>query len=377
MANSKRKPINNSELEHLLCGKQDCILDSSVFGKFKNKSVLVTGAAGSIGSEISKNLAQLQCKELILLDISESSLFHLQQEFIQMEIKHFTSVIADIRNRIRVSQIFRSHRPDIVIHAAAYKHVPLLESNPNEAVGVNICGTKNIADLSVEYNIDKCILVSTDKAVNPSSVMGATKRIAELYMICLNEISKTKLITARFGNVIDSTGSVIPLFKEQLIKHQNLTLTHKDMSRYFMTISMASQFVLKASSIGNGGEIFVYKMGSPIKIFNLAKLMIELSGLKYPQEIDIKIVGLRPGEKISEALYSEDETIISTSDDNILKVETIPFNGKDRLAKINALCIKNTQYQKNEVVALMKKIIPEYVSINSKFEQFDVNNSIN
>lgn len=212
-------------------------------------------------------------------------------------IKNFILIVADIRDMHRMSQIFDNYKPKIVFHAAAYKHVPLMESNPNEAVGVNILGTKNIADLSITHNIKKCILISTDKAVNPTNVMGATKLIAELYVKCLNGRGNTKFITTRFGNVLGSNGSVIPLFKKQLISGGPITVTHKNITRYFMTISTASQLVLQASTMGNGGEIFVFNMGKPIKIYDIALHIIRLSGLKFPDDIDIKIIGLRSGEK--------------------------------------------------------------------------------
>jgi FlaA1/EpsC-like NDP-sugar epimerase len=270
-----------------------------------------------------------------------------------------------------LSQIFDRYKPKIVFHTAAYKHVPLMESNPNEAVGANICGTKNIADLSIEHGVKTCIFVSTDKAVNPTSVMGATKRVAELYVNCLNGKGNTKFITARFGNVIGSSGSVIPLFKKQLLNGGPLTLTHKDISRYFMTLSMASHLVLRASTMGNGGEIYVFKMGEPVKILDLALHMIKLSGLEYPDDVDIKLIGLRPGEKLAEELFSKNEFLKSTDHDKIQVIESRPFKKEIIEAKINNLCTKNSKLQKLQIVGLMKNIVPEYISNNSKFELLD------
>ncbi|RMZ51907.1 polysaccharide biosynthesis protein [Flavobacteriaceae bacterium PRS1] len=374
MADFKGKQIHDKYIEEFLSIEQSGLVDSNLASEYNNEIILITGAAGSIGSELARKIAMFGYKELILIDISESSLYNLQQEFFMLGIKNFILIVADIRDMHRMSQIFDNYKPKIVFHAAAYKHVPLMESNPNEAVGVNILGTKNIADLSITHNIKKCILISTDKAVNPTNVMGATKRIAELYVKCLNGRGNTKFITTRFGNVLGSNGSVIPLFKKQLISGGPITITHKNITRYFMTISTASQLVLQASTMGNGGEIFVFNMGKPIKIYDIALHIIRLSGLKFPDDIDIKIIGLRSGEKFSEELYSENEIIKSTSHDKILMIETKPFKKEIIETKINMLCKKNFKSQKLEIVAIMKNILPEYVSNNSKFELLDSTN---
>lgn len=371
MADFKGKQIQDRDLENVLCIEQLEAVDDTLASEYKNEIILITGAAGSIGSELARKISMFSLKKLILIDISESLLFNLQQEFFQLGIKNFISIVADIRDATRMSQIFDNYKPKIVFHAAAYKHVPLMESYPNEAVGVNVCGTKNIADLSVKYSIKKCILISTDKAVNPTNVMGATKRIAELYVKCLNGKGNTKFITTRFGNVLGSNGSVIPLFKKQIAAGGPLTVTHRNITRYFMTISTASQLVLQASALGNGGEIFVFNMGKPIKIYDIALQMITLSDLNFPDDIDIKIIGLRPGEKIAEELYSINEAIESTFHDRILMIKTKLFKKEIIEEKINILCKKNSKSQKLEVVAIMKNILPEYVSNNSKFELLD------
>ena len=284
-----------------LLGREQISFDNPIVKRdVINKVVFVTGAAGSIGSEISRQLASYNLKYLVLIDQAESSLYDLQQELFQKGYSNFETIIGDVRDRKRMSGIFEQYRPQKVFHAAAYKHVPLMEQSPYEAVKINIYGTKNIADLSAEFNVDDFVMVSTDKAVNPTNVMGATKRVAELYIGCLSrgKQNKTKFITTRFGNVLGSNGSVIPLFKKQIENGGPLTLTHKDITRYFMTIPEACRLVLEAGTMGEGGEIYIFDMGKSVKIFDMAKRMISLSGLKYPDDIDIKITGLRPGEKL-------------------------------------------------------------------------------
>ena len=272
--------------------------------EFRNEIVLVTGAAGSIGSELAKQIANYDVKKLILLDQAESALYDLQQELKQSGKNNFHSIVADIRDKIRIDYIFQEYKPTMVFHAAAYKHVPLMENSPYEAIKINVTGTKILADAASYYKAKKFVFVSTDKAVNPTSVMGATKRIAEMYISCLQKVSETKFITTRFGNVLGSNGSVIPLFKKQIEKGGPLTVTHQEVTRYFMTIPEASQLVLEAGTMGKGGEIFIFDMGQSVKIYYLALNMIKLSGLRYPEDIDIKITGLRPGEKLYEELLA-------------------------------------------------------------------------
>ena len=333
--------------------------------------ILITGAAGSIGSEISRKLTEYKYKKLILLDTAESALYDLQQEFKQNQIENFEVIVADVRDHDRLSYVFEVYKPKIVFHAAAYKHVPLMENSPYEAVRVNICGTRNVSDLSVKHGVNKFVLISTDKAVNPTNVMGASKRVAELYVNSLKGKGQTKFITTRFGNVLGSNGSVIPLFKKQIENGGPLTVTHKDITRYFMTISEASLLVLEAATMGNGGEIFVFDMGKSVKIFDLAKNMIFLSGLRYPEDIDIKITGLRPGEKIYEELLADGENTKPTYHEKIMIAKTKPINAEEIVAKINTLCSISSKMQSLEIVSIIKELIPEYVSNNSKYEVLD------
>ncbi|WP_412985166.1 polysaccharide biosynthesis protein [Pontimicrobium sp. IMCC45349] len=363
--------IKDVKIEDLL-GRDPIDIDNPVLDdEYENQIILITGAAGSIGSEICRKLTNYNCKKLIFVDIAESALYDLQQEFKQQKITNFEAIVADVRDKDRMNYIFNKHKPKIVFHAAAYKHVPLMENNPYEAVRVNICGTKIIADLSVKHSIKKFVLISTDKAVNPTNVMGATKRIAELYVSCLKGKGQTKFITTRFGNVLGSNGSVIPLFKKQIESGGPLTVTHRDITRYFMTIPEACQLVLEAATMGNGGEIFVFDMGESVKIFDLAKNMITLSGLKYPEDIDIKITGLRPGEKIYEELLADGENTKKTYHEKIMIAKTRALDIKQIESKITNLCCINSKTQSLEIVSNIKDIIPEYVSNNSKFEVLD------
>ncbi len=364
--------IKDVKIEDLLGREPINIINPSLNNEYENQVILITGAAGSIGSEIARKINNYSCKKLILIDSAESALYDLQQEFIQNGIKNFIAIVADVRDYGRMEYLFNVYKPKIVFHAAAYKHVPLMENNPYEAVSVNIRGTKNIASLAVRHSIAKFVLISTDKAVNPTNVMGASKRIAELYVNCLKGKGQTKFITTRFGNVLGSNGSVIPLFKRQIEAGGPLTVTHKEITRYFMTISEACQLVLEAATMGNGGEIFVFDMGKSIKIFDLAKNMIILSGLQYPEDVDIKITGLRPGEKIFEELLADGENTIPTYHEKIMIAKTKQVNiVEDTESRILNLCNINSKTQTLEIVSLIKEIIPEYISNNSKFEVLD------
>jgi FlaA1/EpsC-like NDP-sugar epimerase len=363
--------IKAIEIEDLL-GREPIKLDNPILeNEFNNKNILITGAAGSIGSEIARQVAHFNYKQLILIDQAESDLYNLQQYFWNKEIKNFTVIVGDVRNKQRMEEVFDAYKPNLVFHAAAYKHVPLMEAYPMEAIGVNIKGTKIIADISVAYNVEKFVMISTDKAVNPTNVMGATKRIAEMYINCLNTLEKTKFITTRFGNVLGSNGSVIPLFESQIKKGGPITLTDMNITRYFMTIPEACQLVLEAGIMGHGGEIYVFDMGKSIKIYDLALKMIQLSGLKYPDDIDIKIVGLRPGEKIKEELLADGENTIKTHHKKIRIAKIREIDREWVKQKIEDLCSNSPAYTLDENVIKIKEIIPEYVSNNSIFEALD------
>ena len=337
-----------------------------------NKVVLVSGAAGSIGSEISRQLSLYHCKLIILIDQAESSLYNLEQELRLKGISNFEAFVSDVRDPVKMISIFKKHSPQIVFHAAAYKHVPLMEKSPYEAIKVNLLGTKNLADLSIEYEIERFVMISTDKAVNPTNVMGATKRMAELYVKSVSEeCKKTKFTITRFGNVLGSNGSVIPLFKKQIENGGPLTVTHEDITRYFMTITEACSLVLEAGTMGKGGEIYIFDMGKSVKIFEIAKRMIYLSGFNYPNEIDIKITGLRPGEKLYEELLANDENTTKTYHDKILIAKTEKLDSTKLKEKMNELSNNYTHLSNNEIVLQMKELIPEYISNNSEFERLD------
>tara|TARA_R110001583_G_scaffold41753_3_gene132815 strand:+ start:64014 stop:65972 length:1959 start_codon:yes stop_codon:yes gene_type:complete len=366
----KVSQIKQIQIEDLLDRAPIKIKNSKIALELMNKNIMVTGGAGSIGSEIVRQICTYGYKSLVIIDSAESALYDLQQELKQNGYHNFIPIVSDVRDKNRMNALFTEYKPDIVFHAAAYKHVPLMEYNSYEAIKINIGGTKNIADLAVIHGVEKFVFVSTDKAVNPTNVMGATKRIAELYISCMQKENKTKFITTRFGNVLGSNGSVIPLFRNQIEKGGPLTLTHKDITRYFMTIPEASQLVLEAGAMGEGGEIFIFDMGESVKIYDLAKNMIKLSGLRYPQDIDIAITGLRPGEKLYEELLANGENTLPTYHEKIKisKVREVDFT-KVR-SKIDELCITNMFFNGN-TVKLMKEIVPEYISKNSSFCDLD------
>jgi FlaA1/EpsC-like NDP-sugar epimerase len=334
------------------------------------KVILITGAAGSIGGEIAHQVSSYKYSQLILLDQAESDLYNIQQSFNRKKVQNYIIEVADIRNVDRMNEVYKKYTIDLVFHAAAYKHVPLMEENPYEAVKVNVFGTRVLMDLAVQHGIEKFVMVSTDKAVNPTNVMGATKRVAEIYANCLNKKGKTKFITTRFGNVLGSNGSVIPLFKKQIAEGGPIQVTHEDITRYFMTISEACSLVLEAGVMGHGGEIYVFDMGESVKIFDLAKKMIHLSGLKYPEDIDIEFIGLRPGEKLYEELLSSKENTIPTYNDKIMIAKIDPLDHgliKDQIIELSKL----STMDKFKIVSMIKKIVPEFLSNNSDFEQLD------
>ena len=283
-------------------------------------------------------------------------------------------MIADIRNLKRLEKVFETFKPQIIFHAAAYKHVPLMENNPSEAILTNVKGSKNLIDLAVKYNVDKFVQVSTDKAVNPTNVMGCSKRIAEIYAQSSNDKSNTKFITTRFGNVLGSNGSVIPLFKRQIEAGGPITVTDKKITRFFMTIPEACQLVLEAGLMGEGGEIFVFDMGESVKIYDLALKMIKLSGLEVGKDIEIKVTGLRPGEKLYEELLANEENTMPTHHPQILKAKVRTYNFNDVLNDINELTSLFDSQINDNIVSKMKNIVPEFISNNSEFSKFDKKN---
>ncbi len=374
----KTNEIKDVNIEELLNRIPIKIDNPKIKKELKNKTVLITGAAGSIGSELANQIAQYNPEKLILLDQSESPLYDLQQDFIRKKfIGDFKFIVADITDRYKIEEYFDKYRPDMVFHAAAYKHVPLMEENPYEAVKVNVLGSINIMKLAVKYKAEKFVMVSTDKAVNPTNVMGATKRAAEIYASCIQKkYLETSFITTRFGNVLGSNGSVIPLFKKQIQSGGPLTVTHKEIKRFFMTIPEACQLVLEAGCMGNGGEIFVFDMGEPVKIYDLAIKMIHLSGKSFPDEIDIKITGLRPGEKLFEETLGKEESDLPTYHEKI-KIANIP---NPECKKVDELINKfSLIHQMNpiEIVSLLKELIPEYKSNNSIYEKLDMKQNYN
>lgn len=364
--------IKQIKIEDLLNRKPIAIDNPIVKREVDNKVILVTGAAGSIGSEISRQISSYNHKHLILVDQAESAIYDLQQELIRKGTKNFTPIVADVRDKIRMEEIFKEFHPNKVFHVAAYKHVPLMEHSPYEAVKINVLGTKTISDLAVQYKVNRFVMVSTDKAVNPTNVMGATKRVAEMYISCLSEEKHdTKFTTTRFGNVLGSNGSVIPLFKRQIEEGGPLTVTHKEITRYFMTIPEACQLVLEAGTMGTGGEIYIFDMGKSVKIYDIAKRMIKLSGLRYPEDIDIKITGLRPGEKLYEELLADGENTTPTYHNKIMIAKTQNINSKQIKEKIENLCDKNKNCNNQKSVELIKEIVPEYISQNSIYSSLD------
>lgn len=346
----------------------------------RDQIVMVTGAAGSIGSEIVNQVAAMRVGELILLDQAETPMHELQ---LMMEQKHpdvkIHLFIADVANRDRIKQAFMRYRPRYVFHAAAYKHVPMMERNPSEAIMTNVIGTKNLADLAVEYGVEKFVMISTDKAVNPTNVMGASKRIAEIYVQSLFfNLSRRKLdgcvtrfITTRFGNVLGSNGSVIPLFRRQIEQGGPVTVTHRDIIRYFMTIPEACSLVLQAGTMGNGGEIYIFDMGQPVKIYDLAERMISLSGLRPGQDIEIIETGLRPGEKLYEELLNDKEKTMATRHNKIMIAKVRVYDYDDVASHLATLkdCTDLGEY--HDIVAEMKRIVPEFKSKNSVWESVD------
>lgn len=334
------------------------------------KVILITGAAGSIGSEIVRQVWKFQPKQLVLVDQAETALHSLELELKDDNIPA-TFIIGDIRDKTRMEMTFQQFRPEIVYHAAAYKHVPMMENNPGEAILTNVNGTRILADLSIKYKVGKFVMISTDKAVNPTNVMGASKRIAEIYAQSLNHKNGTRFITTRFGNVLGSNGSVIPLFRSQIEKGGPVTVTHPEITRYFMTIPEACQLVLEAGTIGKGGEIFIFDMGQSVRIVDLAKKMIRLSGLVLGKDIQIKFSGLRPGEKLYEELLNKEEDTMPTHHPRILIARVKEYDAAEVAGSIDNLINIAATSSPDEIVGLMKSIVPEFISQNSTFEKLD------
>ncbi len=367
------------KIEDLLGRSEIDINMQEVAAEFHNKVVLVTGAAGSIGSELCRQLAQVGIRELIMFDSAETPLHNIRLEF----DKNYSGlkiipIIGDVRVKERLRMVFSNYHPQIVFHAAAYKHVPLMEENPCEAVLANVIGTRQVADMSVEYGVEKMIMVSTDKAVNPTNVMGASKRLAEIYVQSLGYAIKeqkiegyTKFITTRFGNVLGSNGSVIPLFKEQIENGGPVTVTHPDVVRYFMTIHEACRLVMEAATIGCGNEIFVFEMGKAIKIVDLAIRMVELAGYKPDEDIKIEFTGLRPGEKLYEEVLDKEEDTIPTNNKKIKIAKVRRYEYSDIIATYDLFEKLSRTVKIVDTVKLMKEMIPEFISRNSCFETLD------
>lgn len=369
--------VKSLQIEDLLDREPISLATENKKQQLTGKNILVTGGAGSIGSEIARQVASYRPRKLYILDQAETPLHN-----IQLEIKDkfpdldFKCIVCDVGNRKRLNQLFSEAEIDVIYHAAAYKHVPLMEENPHEAVFVNIRGTKNLADLAVEHFVGHFVMVSTDKAVNPTNVMGASKRAAEMYVQSLFaslEEKKTRFITTRFGNVLGSNGSVVPLFRKQIESGGPVTITHPDIIRYFMTIPEACQLVLEAGAMGKGGEIFIFDMGEPVKILDLAIKMIKLAGFIPNKQIGIKITGLRPGEKLYEELLSDKSKTLPTHHKKIMIGEDQTGDFEQVSSSIEEIIKTARRLEGSLVVAELKKLIPEYKSNNSAFEKLDKN----
>ncbi len=374
-----KRSVREIRIEDLL-GREEIRINLDEIGNLlKGKTVLVTGAAGSIGSEICRQLARFPIKKLVCFDAAETPMHNLRLE---LEEKYgeldFVPVIGDVRNPARVDYVFRDWHPQVVFHAAAYKHVPLMEENPCEAVRTNVFGTRVMADAAIAYGVEKFVMISTDKAVNPTNIMGCSKRLAEIYVQSLSmAIGKgevkgvTKFITTRFGNVLGSNGSVIPRFRDQIAQGGPVTVTHPDIIRYFMTIPEACRLVLEAGTLGKGGEIFIFDMGEPVKIADLAKRMIELSGLQVGKDIEIKYTGLRPGEKLYEELLNKKENTKETPHEKIRVAAVREYAYADVVRHIDLLSDLSLRVQILPMVREMKSFVPEFKSQNSRFSELD------
>jgi len=366
--------ITNVRIEDLLGREPISMKVESISRGIAGKRVMVTGGAGSIGSEIVRQLVYLNPESITIIDQAESAIFEIKNEILPIlgQVQLHTYV-ADVTNAIKMRKIFGICQPQIIYHAAAYKHVPIMEFQPYEAIRNNVGGTRNIADLSVEFGVEKFVMISTDKAVNPTNVMGATKRICEIYIQAISQRPemKTQFITTRFGNVLGSNGSVIPIFKRQISNGGPVTVTHKDIIRYFMTIPEACQLVMEAGFMGNGGEIYLFDMGEPVRIYDLAERMISLSGFIPHSDIQIMETGLRPGEKLYEELLADKEETLPTGNKKIMIGKIRPQNYEASKASILELLKNLDEEDEWQIVTRMKKIVPEFESKNSQFEVLD------
>ena len=372
-------PIRNIDIEDLLMREEIKISMDEVIANFKGKVVMVTGAAGSIGSELCRQLATFGVKELVLYDNSETPMHNIRLE---LEEKYpdlkFTPIIGDVRLLPRLDYAFRKWKPQVVFHAAAYKHVPLMEENPCEAVLVNVAGSRNVADKCVEYGAEMMVMVSTDKAVNPTNIMGCTKRLAEIYVQSMGLAmeqgkiaGKTKFVTTRFGNVLGSNGSVIPRFREQIAKGGPVTVTHPEITRFFMTIPEACRLVMEAATMSDGNQIFVFDMGESVKIDDLARRMIKLAGFTPDKDIMVEYSGLRPGEKLYEEVLSNKENTIPTDHDRIMIAKVRSYDYDQARNVTDELEILSRAVEIPDMVRLMKRTVPEFKSKNSRFEVYD------
>ena len=376
---AERTVIREVKIEDLL-GREEIKINMEVIKKnFAGKVVMVTGAAGSIGSELCRQLATFGIKQLVMFDNAETPMHNVRLEFEERfpDLK-FVPVIGDVRQPQRLDFAFRKYRPQVVFHAAAYKHVPLMEENPCEAVLVNVYGSRNVADFCLKYDVEKMVMVSTDKAVNPTNIMGCTKRLAEIYVQSLGlsmeqgkTPGKTKFVTTRFGNVLGSNGSVIPRFREQIAKGGPITVTHPEITRFFMTIPEACRLVMEAATMTDGNQIFVFDMGASVKIADLAKRMIKLAGLVEGKDINIEYTGLRPGEKLYEEVLSNAENTIPTDHKRIHIAKVREYNYEDACAAVEKLENYSRIVEIPEMVKLMKQVVPEFISKNSIYEQYD------
>lgn len=384
--NINNHPINSSQIKNIqiedLLGRNPITYDNAIVkSNIKDRCVLITGAAGSIGSEIVRQVAIFGARKIVLLDQAETPMhdmfLEMKEKFPNVAIELF---IGDVTNKTRMELVFKKFRPYFVFHAAAYKHVPMMEINPSEAILTNVLGTRNIADLSLKYGVYKFVMISTDKAVNPTNIMGTTKRIAEIYVQSLffNSLSKsaennhTQFITTRFGNVLGSNGSVIPIFRRQIEKGGPVTVTHRDIIRYFMTIPEACSLVLEAGCMGKGGEIYIFDMGKPVRIYDLASRMISLAGLRVNEDIKIIETGLRPGEKLYEELLNDKERTQSTQNDKIMIAKVQRYNYDEIYDKIESIISFAQKGNIHDLVWQMKCLVPEYKSMNScEFEKID------